>query len=170
MPGGIEFREVARRVSCRDVLEAEGLEIHGDRAKCPFHGGTHYNLKLFDDGRCYCHQCHRAGDAVQLASALWHVEQTTAAARLNQQFGLGLGLSEPSAERVHVLSERERRRQKAEAALAAAVAEARAAWDQVEQTEANTPERAEAERLAKNADDWLNFKRFEAIQAGVTIA
>ena len=86
----IEFKDVARLLTCRQFAEAEGMRIQGGRAVCPFHGGKHYNLKFLPDGHVYCHVCHKAGDVVALAAATWHTSQRDAAEELNQRFKLGL--------------------------------------------------------------------------------
>ena len=87
----IEFKDVARLLSCRQFAEAEGLRIQGGRLQCPFHGGHHYNLAFCNDGqRVYCHKCGRSGDVVGLAAAVWHTSQRDAAVELNERFKLGL--------------------------------------------------------------------------------
>lgn len=165
----IEFKDVARLLSCREFVEAEGLPIRGGRTRCPLHGGRNFNFALLDDGRAYCHVCHRASDVVQLAAAVWHMSQRDAAVELNQRFHLGLTETMPTAERMQRLSERDRRRQDAQNRLNEARAEAVAAWDLVKQCQADTPEYAEAVKHAQNADVWVQFKRVEAKQAGVNV-
>lgn len=97
---GIEFRDVARLVSCRDVAEAEGLQIRHNRIACPFHNGTGYNFALYDDGRGHCFVCGRDADSVALAAAVWHTNQRDAAVEMNARFRLGLtGESMTPAER-----------------------------------------------------------------------
>ena len=87
---GIEFRDGARLVSCRDFAEAEGLTIRNNRIACPFHGGKNYNFALFDDGRGHCFVCGRDADSVRLAAAVWRTNQRDAAVELNERFRLGL--------------------------------------------------------------------------------
>lgn len=86
----IEFKDVARALSCREFAEAEMEVNRAGRARCPFHGGTHGNLAFYDDGRCHCFKCGRTADVVQLAASVWHMEQREAAEELNSRFGLGL--------------------------------------------------------------------------------
>lgn len=100
----IEFRDVARAVTCEDLARAEGLEIRHGRIQCPLHGGHNFNFKLGGtSGRGYCFKCGRYADSVSLAAALWHVSQREAAEELNVRFNLGLAPATVTA------AERERR-------------------------------------------------------------
>jgi hypothetical protein len=89
MPG-IEFAEVARLVSCKDVANIAGLVIRHNRIQCPFHGGKDFNFALYPDGRGFCFVCGKNADSVSMAAAVWHIPQTQAADELNQRFRLGL--------------------------------------------------------------------------------
>lgn len=105
---GIEFQEIASRLTCEDFARHELQVNRNGRARCPFHGGEHFNLKFFPDGRCYCHVCHRAADVVGLAAATWSTSQLEAARMLNDIFHLGVESSEPDAEAArHRQQERE---------------------------------------------------------------
>ena len=96
MPG-IEFKQVADRLTAEQFARNH-LRLRGNRAQCPFHGGEHYNLQFFRDGKCHCHVCHRGGDVVALAAATWGTTQAEAAALLNDEYHLGLnGGGRPSA-------------------------------------------------------------------------
>lgn len=87
----IEFSAVARRLACKEFAEAEGLKMRGGRAVCPFHAGADgYNLAFYPDGRAHCHRCGRTADVVQLASAVWGMNQRDTAVELNRRFKLGL--------------------------------------------------------------------------------
>lgn len=165
----IEFAAVARVLTCREFAEAEGMKMRGGRAQCPFHGGEHYNLKFFDDGRCYCHVCHETADVVKLASAVWHTSQRDAAVELNERFKLGLKPTDGQQAR---RSARDVAREEAARILSQAQDEAKQAWDMVnkfDKSDDQNPEYAEALRQANNADVWVRFKRFEALQVGVEV-
>ena len=162
----IEFKDVARLLSCKEFAEAEGLRIQHKRAQCPFHSGVHFNLQFFDDGRCYCHVCHQTADVVQLAAAVWHCSQMEAADALNKRFNLHLDGKAPTAAETDAWRRkrhtREDKHQAAEAAVEAAEAEARAAWAAVEMgTSTSGTDYDELQRQARNADAWLSFKRME---------
>lgn len=87
---GIEFREVAQRLTCEEFARRE-LPMRGHRAKCPAcDHPDHYNLAFLRDGKAYCHKCHFVGDVVSLAAKTWHTSQIDAARTLNQEFHLGL--------------------------------------------------------------------------------
>ena len=88
---GIEFREVAQRLTCEQFARSGELPVKGNRAKCPAcDHPDHYNLSFFRDGRCRCFKCAFTGDVVQLAAVTWHVSRVDAARTLNQEFHLGL--------------------------------------------------------------------------------
>ena len=119
MPG-LDFADVAAALSCETFARRE-LRMRGNRAQCPFHGGEHFNLQFFKDGRCYCHVCHKSADVVQLAACVWHTNQLDAARMLNDDFSLGLTGSTPT-------DEQRRQRDREREARAAAEQAARAEW------------------------------------------
>lgn len=87
---GIEFREIARRLSCAEFARAEMVTSRSGRAKCPWRSEHRDNLKFNADGTCYCFACGRVADVVQLAAAVWATDQQTAARELNRRFNLGV--------------------------------------------------------------------------------
>lgn len=139
MPG-IEFSDVAAALSCETFARRE-LRMRGNRARCPFHGGEHFNLAFFPDGRCHCFKCNKTADVVQLAAVVWNTNQLDAARLLNDEYNLGLTGSTPTDEQ-----RRQRQRER-------------------EQREAN--EQREREEWAKAADD---LREAEQAAAGFTIA
>lgn len=165
MPG-IEFRDVARLLGCKEFAEAEGLKLRGGRAVCVFHAGADgYNLAFYPDGKCHCHKCGRTADVVQLAAAVWSCNQREAASELNRRYRLGLDGKRLTAAEVDKLHHRQRQRDvrqaEAEAALHEAQAEARAAWAAVNACNPEAEGYDELLRQAKNADTWLHFKTVE---------
>ena len=96
MTVGIEFREVAQRLTAEQFARAE-LPMKGNRAKCPAcDHPDHFNLAFLRDGKAYCHKCHFVGDVVSLAAKTWHTSQMNAARTLNQEFHLGLSDGGPA--------------------------------------------------------------------------
>ena len=167
----IEFKDVARALSCKEFAAAELTVNRSGRVPCPFHGGTHGNLAVYDfdrGGRCHCFQCGRTADVVQLAAAVWHVSQVEAAEMLNERFCLGLDDAKATAEdRERWRQDRQRREdrhQAAEDALAEAEDEARRAWAAVEAAGPDSTEYDELKRQADNADLWRRFKAMELEQ------
>lgn len=140
---GIEFAELARALGCEEFARRE-MRMRGKRAQCPFHGGEHFNLQFFDDGRCHCHVCHRTADVVQLAAAVWRTNQLDAARMLNDEFSLGLTDSTPTDE------QRQRRQREREARAAAEQAE-RDEWGAAADS-LREAERATAAFTAADAD------------------
>ncbi len=119
MPG-LEFADVARLVSAEQFARREMRLVRG-RAQCPFHGGEHFNLAFYRDGRCHCFQCNKTADVVQLAAAVWHTSQVEAAQLLNEDFNLGLTGSVPT-------NEQRQQRQRDREARAAAEQARRDEW------------------------------------------
>lgn len=86
--------QVKSAVSCRTLLEANGIKVsrHGF-AVCPLHGDRDASLKVYDNGRGWCcYGCHKGGDVINLAMALYNVRFNDAVRRLNDEFRLGLDL------------------------------------------------------------------------------
>lgn len=119
MPG-LEFADVARLVSAEQFAQREMKLVRG-RAQCPFHGGEHFNLAFYRDGRCHCFKCHKTADSVALASVVWHVSQVEAAQLLNDEYNLGLTGSVPT-------NEQRQQRQRDREARAAAEQARRDEW------------------------------------------
>lgn len=135
---GIEFRDVAALLTCREFAIASGMRIQGGRLQCPFHGGHNFNCALVNDGRrVYCHKCGRSGDVVTLAAAVWHTDQRSAAEELNERFKLGLsGQTVTPAERERREQERREAREQAEQAKRSEVQEWSKACDDERAAEA----------------------------------
>ena len=162
----IEFKKLARVLSCREFAEAEMELGKNGRARCPFHGGHNYNLAFYDrDGKCHCHKCGRTADVVQLASAVWAIPQIEAADELNRMFSLGLDHQTATPEDrqrwQRRVDQRDAQRQAAEDAVTEAEAEAERARAAAEAAGPDSPEHDELHRQAKNAADWLAFKKLE---------
>lgn len=151
----IEFKDVARLVSCEDLVNAEGIEVKHGRIRCPFHGGHNFNFRLGGDtGRGFCFKCGRYADAVSLAAELWHVSQREAAEELNSRFHLGL------APETVTTADRERR--EAERRRQRDLLDQRRRQDVREWSEACEAERAaqrEMERFTEADVDGTAFKQ-----------
>lgn len=161
---GIDFQAIKASISCEDFAR-EWLETRGKRAKCPFHGGEHYNLAFNRDGGCYCFVCHQAGDVVQLAAAVWGCDQLTAARQLAGELGLDTGDAggnwrEQRERRQRERQEREQERQAAARAWAAACDQLR----QLEQAAARFTV-ADAER----AETWRTLRQLADVQTKVDL-
>lgn len=79
-------------LSCKTLLEANGIKVnrHGF-AVCPLHGDKDASLKVYDNGRGWCcYGCHKGGDVINLARAMYGCGFTDAIRRLNADFKLGL--------------------------------------------------------------------------------
>ena len=66
---------VKARVSCRELMEANGIRVnrHGF-CVCPFHSDKDASLKIYGSGRGWvCYGCHKGGDVINLAKLLYNV-------------------------------------------------------------------------------------------------
>ena len=160
----ISFRELSELVTAREFAET-ALEMRNGRIRCPFHNGHDFNMAFMKDGRAHCFVCGRTADAVQLAAAVWNVGQVEAAAKLNDDFNLGLDRKTATdADKERWRQERQRRNNKyqaAEDAVADAQEEARLAWEAVKAAGPDSAEYAELRHQAENADVWRSFKEME---------
>lgn len=85
---------VKSSVSCRSLLEANGVAVKHGFAKCPLHGDTDASLKVYDNGRGWCcYGCHKGGDVINLARELYGIGFSSAIERLNDEFNIGLDLN-----------------------------------------------------------------------------
>ena len=154
---GIEFRDVAALLTCREFAATCGMRIQGGRLQCPFHGGHNFNCALVNGGRrVYCYKCGRSGDVVTLAAAVWHTDQRSAAEELNERFKLGLaGQTVTPAERERREQERREAREQAEQAKRAEVQEWSKACDDERAAEAALRRFTEADADSAEFDQAL---------------
>lgn len=84
------FELVRSEVSSRQVAELYGLKIdRAGRGFCPWHNdGKHAALQFFPDGGCYCHACHKYGDAADLAAQMLNTTPMKAAWQIYRDFHL----------------------------------------------------------------------------------
>lgn len=87
---------IKEAVSVPALLEREGLTPRRDGfLRCPLHEGDRSpSFKVYPDGQSwYCFGCHRGGDVISLAMALYETDFRGAVRTLDQGFALGLGRS-----------------------------------------------------------------------------
>lgn len=86
---GALFERVREGVPARTAAEFYGLEIgRNGRALCPWHDDKNPDLAFYEDGRCYCHACHRGGDSIALTAQVFGLSMLDAAKKLNADFRL----------------------------------------------------------------------------------
>lgn len=98
-----EFAGYAERikesVSIGDVLTLNGIQVnrHGF-AVCPLHGDRDASLKVYENGRGWvCYGCHKGGDVINLAMALYGIGFQESVRRLNDEFHVGIDIdAEPN--------------------------------------------------------------------------
>ncbi len=90
---------IKQSVSCRQLLDANGIRInrHGF-CVCPFHGDTDASMKLYNN-TFYCFGCHKGGDVISLARELYGIGFMDAIRRLNDEFSVGLSIDSESSDK-----------------------------------------------------------------------
>ena len=64
---------IKQSVSALDVANALGWEVRHGRCRCPIHGGSDFNCKLYPGNRGYmCWVCKSAGDVISLVRNYYH--------------------------------------------------------------------------------------------------
>lgn len=89
---------ISNSVSTIDVAKRIGVQMdNANRCKCPFHGGVHNNLKLYDGNNgFFCFVCHQSGTSIDLAKKLLNCSYMDAMKWINKEFSIGVDLDERS--------------------------------------------------------------------------
>ena len=82
-----DFQQIRQAVQIEEVAKWLGLQVHGGKARCPFHKDQTPSLS-FKDGRYKCFGCSASGDAIDLAAKLRHVSTIEAARLIGETFHL----------------------------------------------------------------------------------
>jgi hypothetical protein len=95
MSGSGAFEIARESVTAEQAAMRYGIEVNGShRGKCPFHGGEHFSLS-FRNGGFNCFACGEHGDSIGFAQRLFgYARPMDALRRLDEDFGLGLGLKD----------------------------------------------------------------------------
>lgn len=94
------FTEIRERVPAIDAAHHYGLQFDrsGKKALCPFHDDRHPSLSFYRGGfRCFA--CGASGSSLDLTMKILGLDLKGAAARLNEDFHLGLDHEPTAAER-----------------------------------------------------------------------
>lgn len=94
------FTEIRERVTAEDAGRFYGLKFSrdGKKAICPFHNDQHPSLSFYRGG-FKCFACGASGSSIDLTMQLLNLDLKGAAARLNEDFRLGLDREPTAAER-----------------------------------------------------------------------
>ncbi len=94
------FTEIRERVTAEDAGRFYGMEFSrdGKKALCPFHNDQHPSLSFYRGG-FKCFACGASGSSLDLTMQLLNLDLKGAAARLNEDFHLGLDREPTAAER-----------------------------------------------------------------------
>lgn len=120
---------IKERLPARLVFEHYGIHVNADGfCCCPFHGEKTASCKVYPGERgWHCFGCHAGGDVIDFAQKYFGLDFRAAAARLNDDFGLGLPIGKTlsraeqaeanrrSMELKRKASERKRKREELEA-------------------------------------------------------
>lgn len=84
--------EFKRRLTAREVFEHYGFHINSSGYTCcPFHGEKTASCKVYPGDRgWHCFGCHAGGDVLDFVQKYFGLDLPHAAAKLNEDFGLGL--------------------------------------------------------------------------------
>ena len=92
----IAAQTIKDRISSLDVARAMGWEVRHGRCKCPVHGGTDYNCRLYPGDRGYvCWVCKSGGDVIKLIRDSQGMSFKDAVTWFNDTFGLGMDIDSP---------------------------------------------------------------------------
>lgn len=110
--------EIKRRLPAREVFERYGFHVNREGyACCPFHGEKTPSCKVYPGDRgWHCFGCHAGGDVLDFAQQYFGLNFQEAAAKLNDDFGLGIpiGRTLNRAEQEEAKRREAERRRKAE--------------------------------------------------------
>ncbi len=88
-----DFPLIRRSVQIEEVVKWLGIEVHGGKARCPFHNDQTPSLSFKDD-RFKCFGCDTSGDAIDLVAKFRHISTTEAAHLICETFHLNCPESE----------------------------------------------------------------------------
>jgi len=84
-----DFQQIRNSVKIEEVAKWLGIEVHGGKARCPFHNDQTPSLS-FKDGRFKCFGCNASGDAIDLVAKLRHLSTAEAAHLISGTFHLNI--------------------------------------------------------------------------------
>ena len=84
----IDFQRIRQSTDIIAIAKWLGLEVHGEKAKCPFHQ-DHTPSLSFKDRRFKCFGCDASGDAIDLVAKFRNVSITEAAQQIVEWFQVG---------------------------------------------------------------------------------
>lgn len=86
----IDAEDIKTQVDCREFAERIGLRVNGKGfCCCPIHGEKTASLRIYPNGRgWYCFGCHKGGDVISLAQAVWGVSFKDAINQIALEYGL----------------------------------------------------------------------------------
>lgn len=90
------FSEIRERLTMEEVAERYGFEPNRQhKICCPFHNDSHPSLQLYKGGKgWWCYVCDTGGSVLDFTANLFSLSVKEAAAKLNQDFSLGLPIGE----------------------------------------------------------------------------
>jgi len=83
----IDFQRIRESTDIVAVAKWLGLEVHGGKARCPFHQDRTPSLS-FKDGRFKCFGCDASGDAIDLVAKMKDISTLEAVTKVTEAFHL----------------------------------------------------------------------------------
>lgn len=90
----IDFQRIRQSTDIVAIAKWLGLEVHGEKARCPFHQDRTPSLS-FKDGRFKCFGCDASGDAVDLVARMKDISTLEAITQIAEVFHLDAGAPMP---------------------------------------------------------------------------
>jgi hypothetical protein len=88
----VDFDEIVRRISVRDILDDAGLHPERNRMACPIHDGTNPTSFSYSDATFICHSCGANGGLLALTEYLHECSKQEALKKLHDLAGLPFDL------------------------------------------------------------------------------
>jgi hypothetical protein len=93
----VDFDEIVRRVSIKDILNDAGIHPDRNRMACPIHDGSNPTAFSYSDATFICHSCGAKGGLLALTEYLHECSKQEALMKLHQLAGLPFDVARPGS-------------------------------------------------------------------------
>jgi hypothetical protein len=100
----VDFDEIVRRVSIKDILNDAGIHPDRNRMACPIHDGSNPTAFSYSDATFICHSCGAKGGLLALTEYLHECSKKEALGKLHQLAGLPFDADRPGNAKLHRLT------------------------------------------------------------------
>lgn len=91
----VDFDEIVRRVSIKDILNDAGIHPVRNRMACPIHDGSNPTAFSYSGATFICHSCGAKGGLLALTEYLHECSKQEALRKLHQLAGLPFDVERP---------------------------------------------------------------------------